>query len=91
MNSARFSALSGSHRALLVPLLAPALKAIAPTLTELPFTLAQIAALALFVVLAIVAAVKFRHEAAAEMTHQLEFKRCVLLRARFQFIRISRL
>ena len=49
---------------------APALKALAPTLTELPFALAQIAALALFVVLAIVAAVKFRHEVATEMTHQ---------------------
>lgn len=44
----------------------PALNAMAPTLTELPFTLAQLAAAALFVALAIAAAMKFRHEVAAE-------------------------
>jgi hypothetical protein len=37
----------------------PALNAMAPTLTELPFTLAQLAAAALFVALAIAAAMKF--------------------------------
>lgn len=44
----------------------PALNAMAPTLTELPFALAQLAALALFVALAIAAAMTFRHEAATE-------------------------
>jgi hypothetical protein len=47
----------------------PALKAMTPTLTELPFALTQIAALALFLALAIVAAMTFRHEAAAEAQH----------------------
>jgi hypothetical protein len=41
----------------------PALKAMAPTLTELPFGLAQLAALALFVALAVAAAKTFRNEA----------------------------
>jgi hypothetical protein len=40
----------------------PALNAMAPTQSELPFLLAQIVVLALFVVLAIVAALRFRNE-----------------------------
>jgi hypothetical protein len=44
----------------------PALKPMAPTLTELPFWLAQLAALALFVALAVAAPMTFRHEAATE-------------------------
>jgi hypothetical protein len=40
----------------------PALKAIAPTQTEPPFVIAQFAVLALFVVLAIVAAIRFRNK-----------------------------
>lgn len=40
----------------------PALKAMAPTQTELPFKLTQVAVLALFVVLAIAAAIRFRGE-----------------------------
>lgn len=40
----------------------PALKAIAPTQTEPPFQFAQLAALGLFVVLTIVAIIKFRPE-----------------------------
>jgi hypothetical protein len=43
----------------------PVLKAMAPTLTELPFGLAQVAALALFVALAVAAAKAFRPEARA--------------------------
>jgi len=43
----------------------PVLKAMAPTLTELPFGLAQLAALALFVALAVAAARTFRNEAQA--------------------------
>jgi hypothetical protein len=42
----------------------PALKAMAPTLSEPPFAVSALAATALFVVLAIVAAVKFRPPAA---------------------------
>jgi magnesium-transporting ATPase (P-type) len=42
----------------------PALKAIAPTQSELPFLLTQVVAMALFVVLAIVAARRFRIEPA---------------------------
>ena len=38
----------------------PALKAVAPTQTEPPFKLAQITVLAVFLVLTIVAAIKFR-------------------------------
>jgi hypothetical protein len=41
------------------------LKALAPTLTELPFLLTELAVLVLFVALAIAAAMKFRPEAAA--------------------------
>jgi hypothetical protein len=40
----------------------PALKAIAPTQTEPPFAITQLVVLALFVVLAIVAAIRFRTE-----------------------------
>jgi len=40
----------------------PALKDMAPTQSELPFLLAQLAVLALFVVIAITAAIKFRNE-----------------------------
>ena len=40
----------------------PALKAMAPTQSEPPFKLAQLVVLALFVVLAIVAAIRFRNE-----------------------------
>jgi hypothetical protein len=43
----------------------PALNALAPTLTEQPFALAQIAAMLLFAALTIAAAVMFRHEPAA--------------------------
>ena len=43
----------------------PVLKALAPTLTELPFGLAQAAALALFVALAVAAAKAFHPEARA--------------------------
>jgi hypothetical protein len=42
----------------------PALKAMAPTQTEQPFKLAQLIALALFILLTIVAAVRFRPEPA---------------------------
>jgi anti-sigma-K factor RskA len=42
-----------------------ALNAMAPTLTELPFWLAQLVALALFVALAIAAAITFRRKAEA--------------------------
>jgi len=38
----------------------PALKAMAPTQTELPFKLAQLVVLALFIVLGVVAAIRFR-------------------------------
>jgi hypothetical protein len=40
----------------------PALKAMAPTQTEPPFLVAQIAVLVMFVALAILAAIKFRNE-----------------------------
>jgi hypothetical protein len=40
----------------------PALKAVAPTQSEPPFLVAQLVCLALFVVLAIFAAIKFRSE-----------------------------
>ena len=43
----------------------PALKAVAPTLTELPFLLAELVVFVLFVMLAVAAAKKFRPEAAA--------------------------
>jgi hypothetical protein len=43
----------------------PVLRPTAPTLTELPFILAQAAALSLFIALAIVAAMKPRHAAGA--------------------------
>ncbi len=39
----------------------PALKAMAPTQSEPPFLFAQLIAMAVFVVLAIVAAIRFRH------------------------------
>ena len=39
----------------------PALKAIAPTQSELPFVLAQIVVLSLFVAVAIAAAIRFRN------------------------------
>ena len=42
----------------------PALKAIAPTQSEPPFVIAQVAALALFVVLGVVAAIRFHTERA---------------------------
>ena len=42
----------------------PALKAMAPNLTELPFWLVQLATLALFIALAVAAAIAFRREAA---------------------------
>jgi len=42
----------------------PALRAMAPTQIELPFKLTQLAVLALFVVLAIAAAIRFRGEPA---------------------------
>jgi hypothetical protein len=45
----------------------PALKAMAPTLSEPPFAYAELATLAVFVVLAIAAAIKFR--AATEARH----------------------
>ena len=41
----------------------PALKAMAPTQSEPPFVLADLVAMALFVVLAIVAAIRFHDEA----------------------------
>jgi len=41
----------------------PALKVMAPTQTEPPFKLTQLVVLALFVVLGIVAAIRFRNEA----------------------------
>jgi hypothetical protein len=40
----------------------PALRALAPTKTEAPFKQAQLAALVVFVVLTILAAIKFRGE-----------------------------
>jgi hypothetical protein len=40
----------------------PALKAMAPTQSERPFKLAQLVVLLLFVVLAVVAAIRFRNE-----------------------------
>ncbi len=40
----------------------PALEAIAPTQTELPFKLTQLVILALFVLLGIIAAIRFRGE-----------------------------
>ena len=43
----------------------PALKAMAPTQTEPPFKLTQLVALALFVLLAIIAAIRFRPEPTA--------------------------
>ena len=42
----------------------PALKAIAPTQSEPPFVIAQVAALALFVVLGVIAAIRFHTERA---------------------------
>ena len=42
----------------------PALKALAPTQTEPPFKLAQLVVLALFVVLTVVAAIRFHPEPA---------------------------
>jgi len=41
----------------------PALKAIAPTQSEPPFAIAELGAMAIFVVLAILAVIKFRREA----------------------------
>jgi hypothetical protein len=42
----------------------PALKAMAPTQTEPPFKLTQLVVLALFIVLTVVAAIRFRPEPA---------------------------
>jgi hypothetical protein len=47
----------------------PALKALAPTQSEPPFKFTQLAVLTLFVVLAIVATVKFRTESATTLVH----------------------
>jgi hypothetical protein len=40
----------------------PALKAIAPTQSEPPFEVTQVAVLALFVLFSVFAAIRFRHE-----------------------------